>query len=190
MRIHSSPAVEKAALRREILNALASVDRERVRRRVRELPDRLAENDAYRRSQRVLVYLPMAEELPLLELWQSVIGSGRRLYLPAIAGRELIFREWGDADPASLVPGAFGIPVPAEECEPWDGRPVPPSLAIVPGLGFTENGGRLGRGGGYYDRFLLQYKWLPTLGICLREQIRENLPLESHDVGLDGVIIC
>ena len=53
---------------------------------------------------------------------------------------------------------------------------------LVPGLGFTQNGERLGRGGGYYDKFLATCKSRTKLiGICFKEQIINNLPREKHD---------
>lgn len=64
---------------------------------------------------------------------------------------------------------------------------VVPDLLIVPGLGFTRKGGRLGRGKGFYDRYIAKNN-IKTIGLSYREQLKDELPLESHDKLLDIVI--
>lgn len=65
-------------------------------------------------------------------------------------------------------------------------------LVIVPGLAFSKNGDRLGRGKGYYDRFLsscrTKNKNLFTVALAFAEQINENIPTESHDTKIDLVL--
>lgn len=67
-------------------------------------------------------------------------------------------------------------------------------LLIVPGLGFTANGKRLGRGKGYYDRCITDYKQkypdnnLKTIGLALRQQICDDIPIGQHDSLIDFVL--
>ena len=56
---------------------------------------------------------------------------------------------------------------------------------LVPGLAFTKEGGRLGRGAGFYDRFLSHYPNALRIGIAFEEQIESTLPLEAHDLSVD-----
>ena len=67
------------------------------------------------------------------------------------------------------------------------GKEIFPELLIVPGLSFTPKGKRLGRGGGFYDRYLESFKGT-KVGICYEGQLREHLPTESHDQEVDVVI--
>ncbi len=60
-------------------------------------------------------------------------------------------------------------------------------LIIVPGITFNKKGDRLGRGKGYYDRFLLN-KVCPTVGLCFIDQLVDNIPVENHDMRLSYVI--
>lgn len=92
------------------------------------------------------------------------------------------------ADPAGpeMVPNAWGIP------EPPAGNPraYPEDflnpLMIVPGLAFTPDGSRLGRGGGYYDRFLSRWT-MTTIGVAYPCQIYRDLPREPHDLSVNLV---
>ena len=72
--------------------------------------------------------------------------------------------------------------------EPISGSPVPLSfidLVVVPGLGFTEQGHRIGRGMGFYDRFLAQPDFLGvSCGLAFEEQVMPSIPMLDHDVPL------
>lgn len=82
-----------------------------------------------------------------------------------------------------MIPGAKG------PLEPEDGMPAPPpDLILVPGLAFTRDGHRLGRGGGYYDRWLATQRGIPTVGICFSCQLVDSLPVESHDLRVDAIL--
>jgi len=68
--------------------------------------------------------------------------------------------------------------------EPADGEPLDPARltgVLVPGIAFTESGARLGRGGGFYDRFLPRAPRALRIGVAFEAQIVESIPLESHD---------
>ncbi|GAB4014115.1 MAG: hypothetical protein Fur0010_11770 [Bdellovibrio sp.] len=70
---------------------------------------------------------------------------------------------------------------------PLDAKSVTPALILVPGLGFSRDGERLGRGKGYYDRYLSQFNGL-KIGICFEEMLLKKIPSESHDVKVDFVV--
>jgi 5,10-methenyltetrahydrofolate synthetase len=61
---------------------------------------------------------------------------------------------------------------------------------LVPGVAFSPNGYRLGRGKGYYDKFLSKYSNLFTVGVCFREQFYLDIPTEPHDIPMHKVIVC
>jgi 5-formyltetrahydrofolate cyclo-ligase len=110
----------------------------------------------------------------------------RQLLLPRVAGEALVFHAVND--PAQLKSGAFGVlePDPAQ-CPEAD--PASAGIIFVPGLAFTEDGQRLGRGRGYYDRLLAT---LPPavlrVGICFPCQLVDSIPQETHDEPVDLVL--
>lgn len=109
--------------------------------------------------------LPLLAELP-----------DRRWALPRVDGETMRFHL---ATPAGLVAGAFGILEP-----PADAPLCPPGeieLFLCPGMAFTAAGGRLGRGKGYYDRSLAAAPAALRCGVCFREQLVPDLPVEPHD---------
>ena len=88
--------------------------------------------------------------------------------------------------PDALVFGAFGI------LEPQGERPCPAGesdLVVCPGVAFTADGRRLGRGRGYYDRYLGDPAFRGfRVGVCYAHQLVDDLPVEPHDVRMDRVI--
>lgn len=65
---------------------------------------------------------------------------------------------------------------------------VSPSILLIPGLGFSRTGTRLGRGKGFYDQYLNEHKNRIKIGLCFEEQVLESLPKEVHDVDMDFII--
>ena len=103
-------------------------------------------------------------------------AGGRRVVVPCVEGDEMDFY---DCDGRELVPGAFGIVEPprTHRCDPAE-----IDLLVVPGVAFAPSGSRLGRGRGYYDRYLAQPGFrAATGGVCYRHQLVDDLPAEPHD---------
>ena len=115
---------------------------------------RLAALEAYRRAAVVLAFAPMGTEADITPFLRRVLADGKRLCLPACTGPGVMEAREA-ADLALLAPaGAYGILEPA-------GPAVPPEkidLAVVPCLAAGRDHTRLGRGGGYYDRYLPQLR--------------------------------
>jgi 5-formyltetrahydrofolate cyclo-ligase len=120
---------------------------------------------------------------PNLEtLWTRGFFVRRLVLYPKIDGNNLVFCPVASGD--DLRPGRFGI------LEPVQARAqLIPDVILVPGLAFTSEGHRLGRGVGFYDRFLgTSPSGIIKAGICFDFQVVPELPAESHDVRMDLVI--
>lgn len=112
--------------------------------------------------------------------------SSKEFYFPRIEGEHLsIYRHGPDS---RWVIGPFGLrePDPAT----WDqGTIAQIDLALVPGLAFDKTGGRLGRGGGFYDRLLGDPAFQGIkIGLCWKAQLLPTIPCEQHDIVMDYVI--
>ncbi len=137
-------------------------------------------SELFESSTTIALYASLPDEFPtheVIERW----GRCKRIVLPRVG--EGFSMEFYDC--AITCAGAYGI------LEPTSCEVVPPSeidVIIVPGVAFTRCGGRLGRGKGYYDRYLARkgfrgYK----IGVCYPHQILDNLPSEEHDVLMNWV---
>ncbi|HEX9888170.1 MAG TPA: 5-formyltetrahydrofolate cyclo-ligase, partial [Nitriliruptorales bacterium] len=150
---------------------------------VRRAGDRLLELPEVQAAQRVLLYASQGDELGTERVIAALMIRGAEVLLPRVAGAalEVVAIDTVDGLPA----GYRGVREPV-------GPAVDPrdlDVAIVPGLAFDAAGGRLGRGGGHYDR-LLQTLPAQTLrvGLCFAVQLVARVPHEEHDQRVDVVV--
>ena len=179
------------------LPALKSVLREELRQRLRELAPHERDEASLRIRERchdlpewkaarvIALYHPTADEPDLWPLAERAWSEGRGVVLPAFEAATSAYRWSRVGGPDDLVPGRFGILEPGPHCQPVEA--VSLDLVLVPGLGFSTDGGRLGRGRGFYDR-LLESVGGRVFGVAFDFQLLPRIPREDHDVGLDGVI--
>lgn len=136
----------------------------------------------FRAARTVAVFAALPDE-PATDEALARWGRTRRVVLPRVEGDAMQFYGYR---PEALSRGAFGI------FEPQGERPCPVGdidLAVCPGVAFTADGRRLGRGRGYYDRYLGQPAFRGyRVGVCYAHQVVDDLPVEPHDVRMDTVV--
>mgnify|MGYP001099689651 CR=1 FL=1 len=131
----------------------------------------------------VASYCAAGGEVDLNALHRRWRAIGGQLCLPRVAGPGRLTWHRLD-DEAELVTGTYGIAEPDPQRHP----PTvlqPGSWVLVPGVGFTPGGERLGQGGGFYDRFL--DRDFVAVGIAFTCQIVDRLPIEDHDRRCDAL---
>jgi 5-formyltetrahydrofolate cyclo-ligase len=129
-------------------------------------------------------YYPQGSEADVRPAIEWALEHQRIVGLPKVTGDEMDFYQVQDLQ-RDLQPGAFGIMEPgAAEDRLLSGQQA---LCFVPGVGFDITGHRLGRGKGYYDKFLTDTK-LHKVGIAYQCQLVETLPVETHDVPMEQII--
>ena len=133
----------------------------------------------------ILLYYPLADEVDVRPLIHMAYQASLRVLLPVVIGNDLGLRLYKGEE--SLRAGAYNIMEP-------EGPLFPPEdynqiqLAIVPGMAFDASGHRLGRGKGYYDRFLPQLPQAYKIGVCYPFQFLTDIPSEEHDVLMNEVV--
>lgn len=145
---------------------------------------RLADHvDQLPSAEAVAVYRAIGSEIDTDALAQTLMATGRDLCLPVVLDLDepMIFRRWSPGDP--LEPDAAGVPAPFPLAET-----VVPDLVLTPLLAFDALGGRLGQGGGYYDRTFAVLPDAIRIGVAYAGQQVGMLELEPHDIRLHGVL--
>lgn len=164
---------------RRFNRALDSQQRLRASAAIFSAVERLPE---FRAARTVAVFAALPDE-PATDEVLARWASTRRVVLPRVEGDAMRFYA---CRPDALVFGAFGI------LEPQGERPCPAGeidLVVCPGVAFTADGRRLGRGRGYYDRYLGDPAFRGfRVGVCYAHQLVDDLPVEPHDVRMDRVI--
>src|SRR5687768_8625387 len=171
-----------------------------VRHQLREILSRMTPEDRHAKSiaacamitaspefaaaRVVMLYLSTALEVDTSPLALRAWQSGKTVVVPKVSWdqRRMLPVEITSLNNATMTTTGPGVR------EPIAGNPVPLrdiDLVIVPGLGFTNTGFRIGRGMGFYDRFLAQSDFIGvSCGLAFEEQIVADLPILDHDVPL------
>lgn len=132
----------------------------------------------------VLLYYSLPDEVDTHAFLDELRSAGKIVLLPRVvdAGTMVLHRYTGRAD---LSEGAFGIMEPVGE--PFTDYAAI-DVAVIPGMAFDADGHRLGRGRGYYDRFLSSVPYIYKIGVCFDFQKVEAVPVEATDVSVDVVV--
>ena len=150
-----------------------------------DITERLLEEEKIAEADNILLYASFGSEVDTYLLIDKLIELGRNVALPKCGSERLMTFHLIESV-ADLHEGMYRIP------EPDSALPQPAitqnTICIIPGLAFTEEGGRLGYGGGYYDEFILNNPDIYTIALAYEELIAEQLPLMQHDLKVNMIV--
>lgn len=145
---------------------------------------RLKENPRFLQAQTLLIYSALPDEVQTQSLLDELTEAGKMVLLPKVVSSEdMELRRYTGT--SSLQPGAYGIMEPVGE-RFTDYATI--DIAVVPGMAFDAQGHRLGRGKGYYDRFLAKVPDVYKIGLCFSWQMVDEVPSEANDIMMDEVM--
>lgn len=178
----------KHRIRKEIRGKLGLQSKEERAEKSALVKEKLFRLEEFKKAECVMFYVSLPEEVDTSEMIGEALKAGKKVCVPITIedSRSLVASEIDES--SILEKGPCGTRQPKES----DLRPVPLEdidLVVVPGVAFDCCNVRLGRGHGYYDRFL---KLLPkdtvTIGLAFDFQLVEGLPKDSHDVPVSKTI--
>ena len=175
---------EKQQLRAIVWRLEAALTPEYREKSSRAIIRRLLSMPEYQEAQTVFCFAGTDHEIDTRPILADVLSSGKTLCVPLCTAPGVMeLRQIRSFE--ELVPGAYGILEPPMTAPLTDPDDV--DLAILPCLTCNHLGQRLGQGGGYYDRFLSNYRG-GTVLLCREKLIREEIPLEPHDYPIPWVL--
>ena len=172
--------MEKKELRAQIKALKKQHSKEQLLEQSEKIMSKLEQHPDFIKAGRVMLYSALTDEVQtqaFLEQWHLK----KTIILPTVVGDDIIPVEYGKD--TEFATGDFNILEPQNE--PYTGGF---DLIVVPGVAFDAKGNRLGRGKGYYDRFLCQHLEVKRIGICFDFQFVDEVPSEPFDIRMDEVI--
>lgn len=154
---------------------------EEVKEASHQIVTRIEGMHHFQNAKVIMLYYPIQNEVDLRSLVKKYDGE-KTFLLPATLPNHKMEARIVHNDTA-LKKGRYGIPEPPTEA--YKGKI---DLILVPGVAFDKNLYRLGRGGGYYDRFLRRYRHVFKVGVCYQSQLHENLPHNWWDMRMNHVV--
>lgn len=172
----------KSDIRRAAKSAVKALTAQQKADKSTLILSRIASSESIKSAKTVALYASLSDEVQSFELIEF-LSQTKRVVLPRVAGDDMDFYPY---TPSSLKVGAFGIE------EPQGNEPISPDeidVIVVPGVAFTTDGKRCGRGKGYYDKYLSRSGFRAIkIGVCYTEQLAEDIPNEPHDIVMDYMI--
>ena len=148
-----------------------------------EIQTRLIISPEYRAADAVLVYMARPTEISTSMIIHAALANNKIVALPVCTENSgMIFRQIGDI--SELRPGRFGILEPDDSCPEY--KADENTLCVCPALCCDMRGYRLGFGGGYYDRFLADFKGRKA-ALCYSDGFIPSIDTDEYDIGMDAI---
>ncbi len=182
--------MNKPELRKEIRNRKRQFTQAQLGELSLSAISQLNNHPKVKASHTLLLYYSLPDEIDTHEWIEELVTKGKQVLLPVVKeDKNMILRKYtGKQD---LAEGSFHIMEPIGKTFS-ESRYPEIEVAIIPGMSFDQEGHRLGRGKGYYDRFLSRLRdkagAIYKIGVCFGFQEEHNIPSESHDIIMDEVI--
>ena len=147
----------------------------------KSIQKKLKKIESFSNAQKIGAYYPIGSEILTQDIMQEALSEGKEVFLPKVVGKNIEFRKIQNF--SNLEKGSFDIMEPRDEC------PVNSKLDVilVPTVGISPKGVRLGYGFGFYDRFLAENK-IDTISLTLEKQIIKNIPRSDHDIIINWIV--
>ena len=180
---------ERSDLRRRILAAREDLDPSRRAEMSRRVRENVLQIEQVKQASEVMLYVNFRSEVETFPLFAALQQQGILTSAPLTLVRDHRLLAYRITDPAlDLRPGYCGIPEP----DPTQAVPVDPAaidVVLLPGSVFDRQGGRLGYGGGYYDRFLArEAPRALRIGLAFSMQVVDRVPVLEHDMKLHYLV--
>lgn len=178
----------KSQIRCKILSKLKTQKEEERNRKSARIKEKLLNTSEFKKAKVVMFYITFDGEVKTEEMIKEALKLGKIVVVPVCGRDRVILRPCLLDSATKLKKGPYGI------CEPTRKKPIrlkDLDLIIVPAVAFDKNNNRLGRGKGYYDRFLKRLSPdTASIGLGFDFQILPVLPAATHDVSVDRVLFA
>ena len=182
----STPAPEeKKALRRAMLDRQRALSESERAAMTASLTKGLLQFPAYPKARKIMAYLSLPGEADLDDFLRAALAEGKEIYVPVcLPDFQMEAGRLSDMEHFAKGPhGLRDLPPGYESARPED-----LDLLLVPAVAVDISGHRLGRGAGYYDRFLSRVSQEKRVAVVWDFQLTEAVPAEAHDLSVGAVI--
>lgn len=178
--------MEKKQLRQQMKEKLSLIGDDTYDEWCQNISEILFSSDSWKQARTIAITISRGREVNTLPIIEQAWNEGKQVVVPKCYPNEkrMEFRIIQSLHELEVV--YFGLQEPViEKTVPWQKDEI--DLIIVPGIVFDENGYRIGYGGGYYDRFLEDYK-NRTISLAFSLQLMPFVPREDHDIPVHYII--
>ena len=176
-----SVSIEKAALRKHLLEKRDATSAELRDIASKRIHENLKKNSSFIDAKNIACYSPIGSEVNTHDIMLNILEQGKNLLLPRIIDDNIQFYIVPNLE--KLEKGSFEIMEPKDSCE----KAKKIDCVLIPTVGASKLGVRLGYGHGYYDRFLSSTDAM-KISLTYSKQIVKSIPSDSHDIKIDWIV--
>ena len=176
-----SVSIQKSALRKHLLEKRDATSAELRNILSGKIHENIRKISSYINSQNIACYFPIGSEVDTSDIMLNILEEGKNLLLPKIVDDNIEFYIVPNLE--ALEKGSFEIMEPKDSCR----RAEKIDCVLIPTIGVSKSGVRLGYGKGYYDRFLSSTD-ATKISLTYSKQIVKSVPNDSHDVKIDWIV--
>ena len=175
----------KKAVRKSILAKRDSLDNNLKNDMDSIIQEKFLKSDYYNNAEKIFIYISYGSEINTVGIIRRAMSDGKKVYVPRTVFKDKLMDAVQITSFDNLIEDRYGILEPRKEEPAEDPNEI--DLIIVPGVTFDKDGGRMGYGAGYYDRYFkrLNKTGIVKLALAYDFQILNHVPMEEHDMPVD-----
>ncbi len=177
-------SVEKKNLRHEVIKRIESLSAEYIEEADKKIYEKVINLKEYKEAKTIFCFVGVNREINTLRIINNALESGKRVGVPRCISKG-IMEVYEITGPSSLEEGKYGLLEPKKDCKLI--KPEEIDFAIIPCVSSDREGFRLGYGGGYYDRYLVNSIFKAAV-ICREKILCKHIPHDDHDIKVNMVI--
>lgn len=180
--------LKKEALRKQMIKKRSSLSKKEKKIKDQSIYNQVINDKDYMTANSVFLFLSFGSEINTKPIVEHALDHNKRVFLPKVVGNHLELFEIENFE--NLDRSKYGILEPNAYCQGIGNCGI--DFILMPGLAFDPSGGRVGYGGGFYDRYvssLPNYKDIPKVAIAYDFQIVDEVPMSKFDIPVDRIIV-
>ena len=148
---------------------------------------KVIESEEYNKANSIFIFVSYGSEVDTHRIIKKALKDGKNICVPKVISKKDGMVAVRVHDFSELKSGAYGILEPEDTKYKVQESSI--DLCYIPGVAFDKRGGRVGYGGGYYDRFFKKLREdSKKIALAYKFQVLDEVPMEEHDMFIDGII--
>lgn len=183
--------IKKKNLRQDILNIRNNMNESEKKDKDNFIREKFLKSEYYKKSNKIFIYISYSSEINTIEIINKALDDGKKIFVPRTIFKTKVMDAVKINSLNNLKKDRYGIPEPAVHEPHID--PDELDLIVVPGVAFDKEGGRMGYGAGYYDRYFKKIseerkEEIKKVALAYDFQVIEEVPMDKQDVKIDCII--
>ncbi|CAK1584259.1 unnamed protein product [Parnassius mnemosyne] len=190
-----TPNPAKVLIREKVAASIAVLSTEEKKRQSQIVYNKVINHPSYKAANNIAIFMSTDQEVDTAPMIAHIQARGASAFIPQYAGGKMRMLKLEPGDENSMPLTKHGILQHSKDQIREDALDAGLDLIIAPGVAFTRNGGRVGHGGGYYDKYIANLRKNPdtapkVIAIAFKCQVLDEVPMDEQDQRIDEVIFA